>query len=81
VAIDAIEHGAHRLDRRERLAAIARQQLRSRKERGVIVGSAGDDARPSVAMRSYLMPKPRTYKSDPAGRFNPFDRGVFGSSD
>src|SRR4029077_3031650 len=54
VAIDAIEHGAHRLDRRERLAAIARGQLRSRQERGVIVGSAGDDARSSVAMRSYL---------------------------
>ena len=78
VAIDPVEHGAHHLDRRERLAAIAREQLRGRQERGVIVGSAGDDARSSVAMRSYLTPKPRTHKSDPAGHFNLFDRGVFG---
>src|SRR5262249_2449678 len=56
VAIDAIENGTHHLDRRELLAAIAREQLRGRQERGVIVGSAGDGARASVARRSYLMP-------------------------
>src|SRR5262249_19963496 len=57
VAIDAIENGTHHLDRRELLAAIVREQLRGRQERGVIVGSASDGARPSVARRSYLMPR------------------------
>src|SRR5262249_34733984 len=53
VAIDLIEHGVNRLDRREIFAPITREQVRDRQEGGGILWSFGYDACSSVRIRSY----------------------------